>query len=617
MAESSVSNSEPSKPPSKNETGTMASPPDKESSSSVSDSDSPEAKKERSARFNIRLQRYLPAVMLLFYTVGVVWHLLHPLVSVCTWDAVPRKWYIDENSLDPSYLQMDQPYPAPPERIQKPVDLCELTKGTIPIPCYKALNFSVARIVSVEGAIAPTTETVVLVFGRQSPYAAWQHGIRTLMERLSTVSWNSKSVMVVMANVDSDDSLSTTVESFLNCYLGADTPNRDAILESALCLPPEMTGSMLRTVLVLDTVVEGGSRGNRQIRILPQGRHGVLPNMDLVFLSTYVYRSAKWIAGQTSLDGLIMHPHREWKEWFYRKVMDKYKGFTPDIEQYLRKLLDLELFQSVLRTGPFPPHHGALDRGIDSLTIQAVATGKSPPSPLLTLDFVQRIELMLRSISNLHERLHHSTSLYLLVNSERFVKHEEYLIPNILLLVPVLLRAVQVVFFTEKGVQLNIVVSTLAVTVILTILVSLVLYYDTTDYRALLIAFYVLVWIAWQSLSMSGRLPEDRGPSIQFAACLMTIWVHAPIIFGHVSLAFPSALFWSLWFSLPTAVCAGEISPLKTGLLRTLGRLARWLVSTMIYAAMCTVLVLVPEATIYLQVCYCPLLFLVGGMYGS
>jgi hypothetical protein len=81
-----------------------------------------------------------------------------------------------------------------------------------------------------------------------------------------------------------------------------------------------------------------------------------------------------------------------------------------------------------------------LERGIDSLTIQAEFDGVYRRDP--SEEMVQYVmEYMVRSLGNLHERLHHSVTLYWLPTPRKFVSHMEYFLPNVLLLLPLAIRA--------------------------------------------------------------------------------------------------------------------------------------------------------------------------------
>jgi len=79
---------------------TAESTPKDESSSSKTQSG--EAKRKR--------RRWMPFI-LAPYLIGIAWHAIHPVASIFTGDfKAARGWYIDENSLAPSYFRMDAKY---------------------------------------------------------------------------------------------------------------------------------------------------------------------------------------------------------------------------------------------------------------------------------------------------------------------------------------------------------------------------------------------------------------------------------------------------------------------------------------------------------------------------
>ena len=56
-------------------------------------------------------------------------------------------------------------------------------------------------------------------------------------------------------------------------------------------------------------------------------------------------------------------------------------------------------------------------------------------------DLTRCTEHLLRSISNLHERLHHSIAQYTMPSPSKFVSHGEYIYPAILVSLPMVVRA--------------------------------------------------------------------------------------------------------------------------------------------------------------------------------
>jgi hypothetical protein len=489
--------------------------------------------------------------------------------------------------------------------------------------------------------------------------------------------------------------LENTVRSFLNTYLGDSTSISESGVakESSSSLPPEFMGCILRHVLVVDfetfepmydnTIVIKEKEEQQlllphihyrnEIRILSSGRRGVLPNMDLTFLCKFIYERSNMVQQlqpiyhksnqKYTMTDVVVHPYQKWiirhlasirqhiepiKERYISKLPETFAALIsttvlPMILSWYESVLPLLTYEWILRIGPYPPHTPALERGIDSITLQgsfATTTNRISPNSIspqqYIMEYVQRLELVIRSLSNLHERLHHSTSLYLLVSKDRFVKHEEYLIPNILLILPLLIRAILYILISDEkqddgdgsndenetshGIIAPTSTSTLeednsnnnnnysnngidcthsrklkrrklhefGFTAIgqallisfvwTTLSCDLLRYYipllpndnDTTSmsfveyipYRypmTILYALFVSIlakFSQWKELGSSTFLwcPIDRKYQrcIQFVSCLLATYIHVGIAFGHVSLAYPSALVWTPLLAFPT-----------------------------------------------------------------
>jgi glycosylphosphatidylinositol transamidase len=202
------------------------------------------------------------------------------------------------------------------------------------------------------------------------------------------------------------------------------------------------------------------------------------------------------------------------------------------------------LFSYSLAMGPYPPHYVALDKGIDSLTIEG-DLGR-----MKAVDSVHVLEGVLRVLSNVHERLHHSITHYLLPSPRKFVSHTEYLLPNVLILLPLVIRAatlvlVDMTLFDVRSLKYVLVVG----------LVSLLLFVTSSRVStSIMNALYAIVYVALcldvlEGLSIGKE--EKQAQSLQFLTCLVAIYLHVPITFAHVSLAFPSALLWSAMIAFP------------------------------------------------------------------
>jgi glycosylphosphatidylinositol transamidase len=631
------------------------------------------------------------------YLIGIAWHGLHPIASVFTGQAHARGWYIDENSLDPGHFRMDTQRHYPTFRVPKKhssesvatsdsilISPCaRLADGTRNVDCHADADagFNLVRILPVSNAVAPVSEAIVLVvpFASDWKTTALHNSLLRLMERLSTAPWLAKTILVVSPTSETI-SLTDCVDRFLETYQGSRTrregqgqfsPDVNSASAAGTCsssgssagnynldyhqqssLPSSWTGAMIRQLLVLDahyadTVSKGLGFPMHELRILPAGRRGVLPNMDLLVLIKSVYARCRFLQTlpQRWDAQIVVHPFsgvaREWSEWMIRSA-NKSEWITanstlvPFLQKWANDVLQLVLFEYTLAVGPYPAHASALDRGIDSLTLQVHLTGdESPDTRAAHLsDYVQKMEAVIRGLSNLHERLHHSTSLYIVPVQGKFVKHEEYLVPNLLLLIPLVIRALTLALFDIPRFHLGAVRRAVAVTVAGTMavafLVPLVEWIDTT-YPAWvfydgLLTCHILVAAVYAAILLfpgSQRIlptlwkqPMSRSnalQSIQFIACLLAVYIHVPIAFGHVSLAFPSALFWTPWIAFPSF--RQQQQPIIT----SISSRTRGLVCMLLLLATAPPVLLVPRIfasyTPYVKFAYLPLHLLVSFLY--
>jgi glycosylphosphatidylinositol transamidase len=615
----------------------------------------------------------------LFYLVGVAWHGLHPIASVFTGQAHARGWYIDENSLDPSHFRMDtqRHYPTifrPPKASDTPLlpisPCARLTEGTRNVDCHTydanyKFGFDLIRILPASNAVAPVSEAIVLVVPFASDWRAnaFHNSLLRLMERLSTAPWLAKTILIVSPTNDTI-SLEDCVDRFLESYQGSRTrtkgqslPNVSADASAAgtstgTCsssnttgtnhldddyqlqssLPSSWTGAMIRQLVVLETHANTTETGEgdpmHELRILPAGRRGVLPNMDLVVLVKNVYARCRFLQKtqgprwntQTPRwnTQTVVHPFsavaQQWSEWIRATLPTVLHKWATDIVQ-------LVLFEYTLAVGPYPAHASALDRGIDSLTVQVHISGNETADKQAAhlSDYVQKTEAVIRGLSNLHERLHHSTSLYIVPTEGKFVKHEEYLVPNLLLLIPLVIRALTLALFDIPRFHLGAVRWAVTVTLVGTVAVALIglplvewifTTYPSWAFTDSLLASHKVVAAVFAAIlflrsQWKPVLNANALQSIQFIACLVAVYIHVPIAFGHVSLAFPSAFLWTPLIAFPSF--RKPISPTRSFL------------SVLLFLATAPPVLLVPRIfagyTPYVKFAYIPLHLLVSCLY--
>jgi GPI-anchor transamidase subunit GAA1 len=325
-----------------------------------------------------------------------------------------------------------------------------------------------------------TEEAIVVVLpslemsGKSKLYKALFQSIANLADPIAS-PWLAKTVYFVTPLSPRNESLDQTVDLFLNAYLGErkpefriDNKNYTAVPP----LPPRFSTAILRNLIVLDVHDNSTSRvgnsnnnnkanqlsGKTHLAILPQGRKGVLPNGDLVFVIGKLLERASFFNArlyQNSESTFLTHSYTQQslqassaiqQMLQHDMVQNVLLSHTQNpkmtehkLQSYANDLINMLLFVRTMAFGPTPPHAAALDRGIDSLTLQVDFEGLFQRDP--SEELMQYVLFMVRSLGNLHERLHHSVTLYWLPTPKTFVSHMEYFLPNVLLLLPLAIRA--------------------------------------------------------------------------------------------------------------------------------------------------------------------------------
>lgn len=309
---------------------------------------------------------------------------------------------------------------------------------------------------------------------------------------------------------------------------------------------------MIRNLLVLNVTSTSRSEMAKplnEVILMPQGRRGVLPNMDLVFLAMTVIARATFMDSRRYETIFIVHPHADASRG-WRAFVDSTTLIPASLRSWLSELGDLALFARTLALGPYPAHAPTLERGIDAVTLQIhfstpdAATSRAQAE--FELEFVKRLEGMVRALSNLHERLHHSVTQYLMPSPFKFVSHTEYLIPNLLLLLPLVVRAVSLILSEMKDVKFDFAAFQMVVGVGVTALgiYEVCRLMDTMAVTVLVVMVYGAIPVACRFV-FSKEQQASSYQSLHFLTCLAAIYFIVPLILGHVSLALPSALLWS------------------------------------------------------------------------
>lgn len=398
--------------------------------------------------------------------------------------------------------------------------------------------------------------------------------------------------------IETDPSLGSVVDAFMTSYLGGSSPkNSHTAKNNVRPLPPDFTFPIIRSVLVLNDVhgdgdaattlsSTNGSQQRTEVSILPQGIGGALPNLDLVFATFLSFQShpagERYNPKQTVYYGdsdFRTHPFGRSIEDQVGQVLGRVGNILglkeSVVGQYARDLAGLFGFVAALVIGPRQPHASALNHGIDALTIEVRIPGDTtnPSSSIHPhyADLTRCVEHLLRSISNLHERLHHSIVQYTMPSPSKFVSHGEYIFPAILVSLPMVVRAATLALrdlkrfqFLRTGVVLgSVCMSTFAISVWAIGTNKRRKAEECTSewisYVVFFISYLLVIFVARhdtlippkgagtdnkQTKQSQSNKNECQG-SLRFVSCLVGIYLHVPLLLANYSLGFPSSAFWS------------------------------------------------------------------------
>lgn len=486
------------------------------------------------------LKRRLWLLIILPYIAGAVWTLAYPIVSIVTGELKCRGWFIDENSLDAGSFRYNSKF-LPPRKGAGVASMCQaiaqVSRSDDNVECYNHDGtFDVAKLVPISNAVTPVSESIVIVIPSSEEWfaSAFHNAMLQFTKHLATSSsspWLAKTILLVSPS--SNLTIAETVSSFLDSFLGV----ADG---STLMLPPSYTTAMIRNLIVLDVRADTAGAPLNEVLVMPQGRRGVLPNMDLVFLFMSVYSRANFMDQRRYETNFLVHPYAtasvRWRKWVASHVPAQLRG-------WISELGDLALFARTLAVGPYAAHAPALERGIDSLTLQIRFTGRSSPvGTEFILEVFQWLEGIVRALSNLHERLHHSMSQYLMPSPSKFVSHSEYLTSHVVLILPLVVRALSLIFWDIETFDLK---SITAVALIWTVALGL---HEVSTFLELAQMNLLLVFI-YGSIPLACRFLSSKQPSthqsLHFLTCVAAVYAFVPLILGNVALAFPSAVLFT------------------------------------------------------------------------
>lgn len=478
------------------------------------------------------------------------------------------------------------------------------------------IQFDVVKISPSIGPVVQSPEAIVLIVNDANATGDWyadsdlNASIMHLIKRLGSKKdcpWLAKTVFVVSAvgqvrNSSSDDAINSSeldelVQSFLSSYSGKSMHDAKTLVAP---LPPHFIYPLIRSVLVLSNIpTSQSSSSSTEVRILPHGKRGALPNLDLVFATVLSFQSRDKTGYQSSSmfygdSDFRVHPFPEVETGAVNVMQHLWDTISGDVLekalgmkegamrrafiQYAKDMGGLLGFMGASMLGRAGPHYPALERGIDSLTIEL----RIPPKPVKNVassttlihthmaDTARVTEHLLRAISNLHERLHHSIAQYTLPSMTKFVSHGEYIFPAILTTLPMVIRAIMLSLRDIRRFRFAFVGVALGAVSLMTGFIYMWPHYQNKENRPendtslnwneLIVYFaaHAIVitisrqtsqaemskWLKHSPADGTNITMDEQHKSLRFIACLCAIYLHAPLLLANYSLGLPSSAFW-------------------------------------------------------------------------
>ena len=469
------------------------------------------------------------------------------------------------------------------------------------------VTFDIARIMPSMGPMIDSAESVVIVVGEkqqelecitdtgdnsEQQKKAWYDAndlnasMLHMIKRLGTdAPWLTKIVYIVSPVASSTSScqltsLSTFVDKFITSYLGgSDSSSSSLSSEYVNPLPPEYSFPMIRSLLVISGDSSKQQEKTKQsstteVQILPQGSAGALPNLDLVFATFYAFQTHPATgSGRYDQSHSIYYGNSEFRAHpFGKELQKRVKGvFTSlgrmldlgtsssaSLQNYASDLAGWLGFVAAMVVGPVQPHSFALNRGIDSLTIEVRVPTTSIGIHPHYADLARCVEHLLRSISNLHERLHHSVAQYTMPSPSKFVSHGEYVYPAILVSTPMVVRAASLALRDIQSFQFFFVGITVGTVFIASCVNACNVFVTGRSFIGVLMI--IVAWVVRRNLPHPNSSKDNKidtsddfdtakkvecRKSLRFVTCLLGIYLHVPLLLSNYPLGFPSSIFWT------------------------------------------------------------------------
>ncbi|CEG42811.1 uncharacterized protein PHALS_13056 [Plasmopara halstedii] len=408
------------------------------------------------------------------YILGILWLLLHPAITITTGELKCRGTYISENALliDLMEARASQEEAHIAHLFHKELlELPNLSRTGCRNNCSHVVDWIGTKLRSLDRVEAYThvyqtdelsnTRTNVYGLLRASPLADGKESIvlvthyrnvgadsgdysslslgLALLKYLAKAKWLAKDVILLVADdgdMDGKEGFSPGTEAWLQAY------HVDPV-ESGVHGTLPMRAGVIRAAINLETLTN--SRLVNSVGIYTAGMHGQLPNLDLVNTAVRALRRHHIPTLLNRADT----EHDLQKKGFVSTTLEYVSSvcekYTPlelreSVRKYLINLRGMLYFMTTLATGPSGPHANFISYNIDSITLSLTQRSTLKDRSLSTRDVLRSIEMVVRAMSNLEEKLHQSFFLYVLPTTLTFVSVGEYIYAVLLVSSPAMVH---------------------------------------------------------------------------------------------------------------------------------------------------------------------------------
>ncbi|CAI5727208.1 unnamed protein product [Hyaloperonospora brassicae] len=396
------------------------------------------------------------------YVLGLFWLLLHPAVTITTGELKCRNTYMSENALLVDLMDARSDHTearAAHDMQQKLLRLPDVPSRGCGDNCSAVVNWIDAELrgldrvevyrqeFQLDATSAPRTNVYGVL--RASPLADGKEAIvlvthycnvgagigdssglsvgLALLNYLAKAKWLAKDVILLAADdgaLDGSDGFAFGTEAWLQAY------HLDSV-QSDLQEGLPMRAGIIRAAINLETMPSSHPVG--AVGIYAAGMNGQLPNLDLVNTAVRAFRRHRipTVLDRASVQQVEGHVHESYVSsvlsWM-KYVCKEYAGvgLEQGLLAYLDNLKGMLHFMTTLASGSSGPHANFISYNIDSVTLSLTTSPNAGDRPLSTRGVLRSIEMVVRAVSNIEEKLHQSFYLYVLPSPSTFVSVGEY-----------------------------------------------------------------------------------------------------------------------------------------------------------------------------------------------